>query len=244
MLITPLELSRYWRLRPQRILHVGAHAAEEAVLYERQGWGTAITVWIEADEGSIMLDEAALEGKPNALVVQALAWDETGTRIPFHVASNGQSSSALSPADHVDFYPDITFAESKLMTTMALADDLTIQDLAPYHFINLDIQGAELRALKGLRDLLRSTVAVYSEVNTRELYAGCAMLGDLDAYLSSMGFVRVDTQMTSDDWGDALWIRADSVPRLPKIRRAARLADKLVRRLARAANRRLHRSAG
>lgn len=76
-----------------------------------------------------------------------------------------------------------------------------------YDFINLDIQGAELLALKGATSILPFVKAIYTEVNEKELYEGCALIEELDAYLKQNGFTRILTNMTKHGWGDALYIR-------------------------------------
>ena len=42
--------------------------------------------------------------------------------------------------------------------------------------------------------------ALYLEVNEKELYKGCALLPELDAYLLTNGFQRVLTNMTCHGW--------------------------------------------
>ena len=231
MLILVSELSRYWDLRPERILHVGAHAAEEHDQYQQCGWGRGGSLWVEADAESAELARNVLSGDPHAEVIEALAWSESGIHLPFHVASNGESSSALTPASHKDMYPDIAFLEPQTVVSTALADHPTVRKMGPYDFINLDIQGAELKACQGLGEHLEAASAIYSEVNTRELYEGCAQLADLDRFLLEHGFVRVDTEMTSKGWGDALWLRHDAVPALPGLRRILRKSGTLLRRV-------------
>jgi len=75
--------------------------------------------------------------------------------------------------------------------------------------MNLDIQGAELKALKGSTLILPHIKSIYTEVNTKELYENCAMLHELDSYLESFGFTRVETSMTEHGWGDAFYIKKD-----------------------------------
>ena len=50
---------------------------------------------------------------------------------------------------------------------------------------------------------------IYSEVNEKELYIGCALIPQLDEYLSGFGFKRVETKMCGNTgWGDALYIKS------------------------------------
>ncbi len=74
-------------------------------------------------------------------------------------------------------------------------------------FLNVDLQGAELLALKGMGDLLKHFDHAYIEVNERELYKGCPLVGEIDAFMAKAGFVRKETVMTKHFWGDALYQR-------------------------------------
>ena len=212
MLITVQDIHRFWGLRPGKILHIGAHTAEEASQYEAYGWGSELVVWVEADPVSAAKARAHVENRPNSIVVEALAWDESGKTLQFHVSTNGESSSALTMKKHRTYYPEIQVTHTITMESTALGELPIIQTNAPFNLINLDIQGAELRALRGLSHVLREADAVYSEVNREDLYAGGTRFGDLDRYLHERGFALVDVQMTSHGWGDALWLKANQVP--------------------------------
>ena len=238
VLIPPAQLAHYWGLHPARILHVGAHQAEESRSYRDAGWGSEAVVWVEADPASAQTLRDRLEGDAHAHVVEALAWDVSGVEVDFHIASNGQSSSALAMGEHREFFPDITVVNSVRMLTQALDELPAIQELRPFQLINLDIQGSELKALRGLQQTIAESTAIYTEVNTRPLYEGCALLPELDAFLADAGFVRVDLVIVQDGWGDGLWIRRPDVPRLAVARRGARKADAFGARVRRRVGRR------
>ena len=76
-----------------------------------------------------------------------------------------------------------------------------------YDFLNIDIQGAELLALKGFGDLLYNIKYIYTEINKNYLYKDCALVDEIDEYLISYGFDRVETSMTEFEWGDALYVK-------------------------------------
>jgi len=76
-----------------------------------------------------------------------------------------------------------------------------------FDFINIDIQGAELKALKGAVHILPHIKAIYAEVNEKMLYEGAGLLPELDEYLATFNFKRVITNMTRHGWGDALYIK-------------------------------------
>ena len=77
-----------------------------------------------------------------------------------------------------------------------------------YNFINLDIQGVELRALKSMEEYLHKIKYIYSEVNCDDVYLNCDKVNDIDNYLKQFGFERVETKWWGDSkWGDAFYIK-------------------------------------
>ena len=61
-------------------------------------------------------------------------------------------------------------------------------------------------ALKGAIESLKTAKALYIEVNERELYKNCGLIGEIDEFVSQYNFKRVLTHMTEYGWGDALYI--------------------------------------
>jgi hypothetical protein len=77
-----------------------------------------------------------------------------------------------------------------------------------YNFLNFDIQGAELKALKGMESYLDKVDYLYTEVNSDYVYKECALIGELDEYLLKFGLHRVETKWCGEfRWGDAFYIR-------------------------------------
>jgi hypothetical protein len=62
-------------------------------------------------------------------------------------------------------------------------------------------------ALKGATIGLEFPKVIYLETNTEEVYKGCGKLDEIDSFLKTHGFERVETYMTKYGWGDALYIR-------------------------------------
>ena len=121
------------------------------------------------------------------------------------------------------------------MKTTALKDlDIWASNGKLQTFLNLDIQGAELSALRGMGRNISTCLAIYTEVNLRELYKGVPLLEEMDAFLSEKGFVRVDWEIFSQlGWGDALYINQQALP-------GFRTGRRLLRKTRRLANRVLH----
>jgi FkbM family methyltransferase len=205
MLISPKKLSSVWRLNPQGVLHIGAHHAEEMSLYYELGWGHMH--WVEANP--ILAKELAqtLDLTHNT-IHQCAAWDIDKKLIVFNETTDSQSSSLFRLKQHSVHYPQIL--HKKTYKVEARRIDCLYSAPPPFTFVNIDVQGAELQAIKGMGDLVLEVDAIYSEVNKEELYEGCAVVHEIDEYLKSYNFKRVATRwIIGKGWGDALYLNCE-----------------------------------
>jgi FkbM family methyltransferase len=124
----------------------------------------------------------------------------------FKVANNGQSSSILDFGLHSQFHPHVHYIGSFECETQLLKNILPKYNI-DYNFLNFDIQGAELKALKGMEEYLYKVDYLYTEINSDQVYKGCALINELDDYLKQFGLIRVETNWTEFRWGDAFYIR-------------------------------------
>lgn len=194
-----------WNLHRGGVLHVGAHLAEESSFYKKNGFGPII--WVEAQEELVSLLKSKARHSGD-YVIKAVAWDQTGIKMSLKVTNNSQSSSVLEFGTHKDAYPDVKVVREILVETVRL--DEVIPTNSKFSLINLDIQGAELRALIGLGDFINGVEAIICEINKVEVYKGCTVVKELDDWLCARGFKRVASKWTSEDWGDGLYLRTDS----------------------------------
>jgi FkbM family methyltransferase len=203
MLVKPIDLGRYWNVSPSNVLHVGAHIGEEKVLYEEAGWGSVI--WVEA-QPELVKNLAEKLSASNDRVMCATVWDQDGIPLKLKISSNSGSSSLLEFGTHKDSYPQITFTDEIDVITTRLDSILEERDLPD--FLNLDIQGVELQALRGLGNLINQLNYIYVEINFKEVYKGCTKLTNLDEFLTQNEFERVITRRyIRHGWGEALYVR-------------------------------------
>jgi len=149
----------------------------------------------------------ALRDMPNNKVFCAVVGERDGDTVTFHTSNNNQSSSILELGEHSSLFPDVVYTGSEERETRTISSILAEVGNPKVDFLNLDIQGAELLAMKGFKEI-GSVDFIYTEINSREVYKGCALVGQIDEYLEPLGFVRAETQYWNDHpWGDALYIR-------------------------------------
>lgn len=193
--------------KPKGIIHIGAHLMEERKDYISKGLYN--TIWVEANPNVFSRIEFINHDNTNERVFNFAITDVDDVEMEFNITNNGESSSILELEKHKIHHPHIYVSEvikvmTKRMDTLLLTNKINIES---YDFLNIDIQGAELLALKSFGDLLNNIKYIYTEINTDKLYKDCALVSDIDDYLESYKFKRVETSMSPYEWGDALYIK-------------------------------------
>lgn len=204
MLIPFSKINEYIKLTGA--LHVGGHWGEEAAEYYSNG--ATKTIWIEANPECMERLQQETSKYPNVICICGCVSDKIGETI-FNISNNeGQSSSILELDYHKVAHPEVHYLSQKVVSTTTLNDLLKDFDLTGYNFLNADIQGAELLMLKGATNLLHKFDALYLEVNQKQLYAGCALIEEIDEFLKEHNFERVVTEWCGNfGWGDALYVK-------------------------------------
>ena len=208
MLMDLTTLVRTHSLHIDGVLHLGAHTGEEARDYHRNRCGEVW--WVEADPAVIpaLSDHV---GRWGHHVIEACVAEVDGDERIFHRANNHQSSSLYELGTHLDVAPDVHYVSEFTVTTRTV-DSLVAEHGIRANFINADLQGGELSALKGGLGFLAGVDYIYSEVNWEALYVGCPLLPEVDAWLAQVGFTRYDTMRAGNSgWGDALWARPETL---------------------------------
>lgn len=212
MLIPFDHLFKKHNIKADGVLHLGANTGQEADAYHEQGIKTVI--WVEADPTLfIRLKQHILKIPQRAtrhIFLCACVGEEDGKEVTFHIANNGgQSSSMLEFGTHSREHPTVKFTRDIRLRTLRVDTILNDADLrlSGSWFLNVDLQGAELMALKGMGDLLHGFNYAYIEVNEQHLYKGCPLVGDIDAYLLKHGLQGAEVKMTGSGWGDKFYTR-------------------------------------
>lgn len=189
------------------IIHIGAHRAEERTLYLARGLTKII--WVEADPKKAAWLAAHCDSPSERVFNYAMCDQDHVERVLYLAENDGASSSLLWPKEHVGQHPGVEFRESITVPTITLDTLLAERGLRAkdYNFISMDIQGAELLALKGMTKTLPHIDTIYTEVNFIEMYEGCGLVDELDTLLSKYNLERRLTYDTGLGWGDALYVK-------------------------------------
>lgn len=193
---------------PRGVIHVGAHQAGELEDYLKIGF--AKILYIEANPALIPALLKKAQVYPGKVFILHAAVSDSDGMGRLRVTSMNQSSSILPLGKHLEIYPSIKEVSQvevhfRRLDTLLAEEGFTASD---FNFLNLDIQGAELMALRGAESLLTTIEAINTEINLQELYQGAALLPDVEFFMSQRGFNRA-AMVTPyhPSWGDAFYVR-------------------------------------
>jgi FkbM family methyltransferase len=210
MLIDIKQLFPKYGLRFKGVLHVGANEGEEATVYDELGINRQI--WIEANPEIFQkLCQNISKYNPEEVVALNYCVGDENKDTVLHLSNNaGLSSSVLELGTHRDAHPDVHYVKDIPMKMHRIdAIDGIKELIMDCDLLNMDLQGFELQALRGMGDLLKQFKSAYLEVNQKELYKGCALIDSIDQFMIAAHFRRVETKWWSENagWGDALYIK-------------------------------------
>ena len=207
MLIPLHELVNHFKLNLRGVLHIGAHECEEQIAYIQQGIKNENIYWLEAMDNKV---SEMKQKMPHVQLYHCVVNDEDNKELELKITNNGQSSSLLELGSHLKHHPHVHVVATKKYKTKRLdtfikENNIPVDNL---NFLNLDIQGMELKAMKGMGDQISKFDFIYTEVNTEYVYKNCALLTEIDEYLSKYHFKRVAIKMCRNfGWGDAFYIK-------------------------------------
>ena len=183
------------------VLHIGAHYGEEYTTYN--DLGITPIVFVEALPNTFEILKQRV-GQDCICINTAIGNIEGQIDMYVETADACGSSSVLAPKLHLSQYPQVTFNSNTTKVNITKIDSLNIPKC---NFLNIDIQGYELEALKGASNYLNNVDYIMLEVNRDEVYENCAHVDEIDLYLQKYNLVRVETEWAGGIWGDVFYIK-------------------------------------
>lgn len=126
---------------------------------------------------------------------QFLALSDSEGQATLHVTESPGSTSLLTPGKRLqEILPEGASVKNDEEVELVTIDNWAQRngDLA-IELMKFDIQGAELKALRGaVNTLQNSTLIVYTEISFNPLYEGSAIYSEIDLFLREHGFALYD----------------------------------------------------
>lgn len=199
------DITNYIKKEIDGIIQVGAHYGSE---YQTLKKISQNILMFEPQKGVYEKLCENLKSETNVIIENLALGSESGIcSMYIEHANNGQSSSLLMPAIHSLQYPQIKFTDVQRVEVTTLNEYFKTHKFN-YSLMTLDVQGYELKVLKGSTDILDKINYILCEVNRAELYKGCPMVEEIDLFLKDYGFVREHTSWDGYTWGDAFYVKS------------------------------------
>lgn len=139
-------------------------------------------------------------------------WDVTG-EIPFYpvlfsIPEGGRPERNIGASS---CYRDARTYRERLFQSQITVEATRLDDFIAHERIGapdllcMDVQGATLNVLRGLGAQLPKVRWILAEAETLTMYAGEALLGEIENYLRSYGFSRVAEKPENEFFGDYLF---------------------------------------
>jgi len=207
MLIDFNKLWPKYNIKPKGVLHFGSSKGQETEHYVKLG--VKDVVYIEALPNVFKDLVKHVKNFPGKFTcINACISEIDGGEVIFNVANNeGQSSSMLEFGTHAKQHPSVKFVDRIKLKTSTIISVYKAHKLKwdNYDFLAVDLQGADLFAIKSAGLLINSFKWVYVEVNSDHVYNNCPLVGEVDEYLARFGFEGVEEKWIGT-WGDKLYI--------------------------------------
>ena len=133
----------------------------------------------------------------NANAYELALSDEVGTAV-LHVSEYegspdvpSASSSLFEPKDHLEAFPAIKFEKTITVETTTIDAWAEKRGIPRVDLLYLDIQGAELAAMKGAPRMMETVQVVLTELEFVELYADQPRYGEVKSWLEGQGFQMI-----------------------------------------------------
>jgi FkbM family methyltransferase len=174
------------------VIHVGASFGQERDVYADAGLPV---IWIEANPDILEALQGNLVGRyANQKAIGCLITDKDDEEYRFGVSNNNGYSSSIFPLYlHKEVWPHVYYSHEITLKSKTLTSALQGEDLTQFNTLILDVQGAELKALEGAKDILKYFKYIRAEAHDFEAYEGGCFDYQLDEFLQKHGFQRVQT---------------------------------------------------
>ncbi len=186
------EIARHLPQNPV-ILEAGAANGENTVEMANFWPAATIHAFEPVPAAKTLVDQKTTAMKQRVHTYPCALGDQSGV-FTLHVSGSGdgnatQSSSLLKPSGHHEEYGFVVFEDTVEVEVVQLDAWAESHGVKRLDFLWLDMQGFELRALKGGTEILKSVSAIQIEVQHTELYDGAPLYPEVKAWLRQHGFV-------------------------------------------------------
>jgi FkbM family methyltransferase len=179
---------KFGSISPKVILEIGSRDLDQSIQFI-EAFPNARVLAFEPNPEMIPYCKQRLTQYPEIELYEYAISDEDGL-IDFYVTDrwlNTGASSILKPKDD-DFLPGLPWKKISGIQARRLDSLLTELGIESVDIVWIDVQGAELRALKGMGKFFDNVKMLHAEAAQRAYYEGHILKDELENWLHEKGF--------------------------------------------------------
>lgn len=183
-----IEALAHLGLTAPRVLDLGGHMGQFAIM-ARTVWPESYIVSVEANAG--VLDD--LERFAHE-VHNVLLWERDDIELPYWMRNDdayGGSTGNSVYRENTGYFSDLEVLKGNVRceTRKTVALDTLLAGHDPFQLVKLDLQGAELAAIRGGQRIILQADAILCEQQRVEYNCGAPMHGDVDEAIRRLGLI-------------------------------------------------------
>lgn len=188
------------------IVEAGAHHGEDTLIMSKK-WPHSRIYAFEPLQNSFEITRNKVSGLTNVTCYN-LALSNKAGKAEFYICQSGEgASSLLKPQPILDNF--LIFAKTPVTVECVVLDEWAkANNVKSVDFMWLDMEGAELMALKASPKILKTVKAIYTEVNFQEFREGNCFYDEIKGWLEEQGFKEIWSQLNTSWQGNVLFVRS------------------------------------
>lgn len=169
------------------IVEVGARDCRETLGFAEQ-FPCARIYAFECNPDTLPACRAAVAGRQNIRLIEKAAAERAG-RLDFYPVDPAVNAGASSLYRATGRYELEHYPQRRIdVEAVTLQSFLEAEAIPRIDLLWMDIQGAELAALKGLGARIADVALIHAEVEFEQIYAGQPLFPELRSFLAARGF--------------------------------------------------------
>lgn len=201
------------------IFDIGSCEGEDSIKYSKLFPNARIIAFEPLPDNQKMIRSNLVKYGVSNIEVVPIALSDTKGIVDFYVSSGSpegklnsdewnygnKSSSLLKPDKHLEITPWVKFDQVISVPTNTLEDVCKELNISSIDFIHMDVQGAELKVLKGAGELIRNIKVVWLEVSNITLYQNQPLKSEVERFMKQNGFCLFENAIDGSS-GDQMYI--------------------------------------
>jgi FkbM family methyltransferase len=189
----------------ESVLELGSRDALDAIRLADK-FGCEVISW-ECNPEAIELCKKHIGDREDVLLVEKAVWSESG-ELDFHPVVNGNlGASSCFKANH-DYPYEKPYEQVEITVEAKRVDEWFEENDKPTPtLLCMDLQGAEIEALKSMGDMLHEIDYIITEGQWQRLYHNTPLIEDIAEHLKPYGFEQVGHRKVNDWFGDFMFRR-------------------------------------